>query len=244
MEYTDIEIDPKLSFGEFLLMPSNAFAHSAARGIADGKSENSPLCLFSESGCGKTHLLNAIANRYRELNPEKKVVLTSVVRMIENYIAALQDGKIAEFRQRYRSADVLLIDDLEALEKPKQFQGELFNTINAMLSEKKLLVFASDQCPTRLDLAERLIARIASGLVVEIEKFTPGGRIEFLKYQFQKSGVAVSDTNLALIAGSVVGNGAELMRAVKAVRFASEPNDGEATKVCIRKALASCGVEI
>lgn len=244
MGYIDIEIDKQLSFGEFLLMPTNSLAQSAARGIAEGKVENSPLCLYSEAGCGKTHLLNAIGNRYLELNPGKKVVLTSVVKMIENYITALQDGKMAEFRQRYRSASMLLVDDLEALEKPKQFQEELFNSVNAMLSEKKLIVFASAKCPTQLDLAERLIARIAGGLVVEIEKLSPGGQYEFLKYQLQKAGVAVAEANLPLIVNSVHGNAAELIRVVKAIRLAAEPNEGEATKVTVRKALASCGIEI
>lgn len=244
MEYSDIEIDRSLTFGEFMLMPSNSWAHTAARGIAEGKEENSPLCLYSEAGCGKTHLLNAIANRYLELNPTQRVVLTSVVRLIENYIAGLQNGTMSGFRERYRTADMLLIDGLEALEKPKQFQEEMLNTLDAMLPAKKLVVLSSNRCPTQMDLDERLKTRITSGLTVEVERFTEGGRFEFLRYQFMKLGVAISDQNVDLISKSVRGNGGELIRAVRAVKLAAEGNECEATRTSVRKALESCGIEM
>ena len=243
-DYADIEIDPRLSFGEFLVRPSNSFAHAAARGIAESKIDIPTLCLFSGSGCGKTHLLNSIANLYQERNPTKKVVLTSAVRMLEKYLASLQTAKLARFRQHYRSADMLIIDDIEALRKSRQFREELFNTINVLLSEKKQVVFASVECPTRLDLEKRLIDRITSGLIVEIEEFTPDERVEFLKGQFQKAGVALGDANFAMIAESAVGNGAELMRIVKAISFAYEQNNGESSKIDVRKVLASCGADI
>lgn len=83
-KYTDIEVDPQLTFERFMRMPSNALAHTAATGIAKGVLENSPLCVFSETGCGKTHLLNAIANQYWKNYPGKRGVLTSVESMIEN----------------------------------------------------------------------------------------------------------------------------------------------------------------
>jgi len=244
MANSDFEIDRRLSFDEFLLMPSNALAHAAARSIAEGKEENSPLCLCAASGCGKTHLMNAIACRYADFHSDKTVILTSVARMIENYIAAIQDGKLAEYRKRYRSADMLLIDDLEALEGTKQFQEELLNSVDVMVAAKKLFVFASETCPMQMKISERLAEKMSGGLVVEVEKFTEGGRFEFLKYQFQKVGVEISDANVSLISDAVPGNAAGLMRAVRAVRLAAEPADGETTKACVRKALASCGIEV
>lgn len=159
-----------LTFANFIVGGQNKLAANAAEAAAlsPGSSYN-PLLIYGGVGLGKTHLMQAIGNTVFNNSPQKKIVYITAESFLNNFIQSIRDGKQPLFKQRYRTADVLLIDDIHDLQSKKETQEELFHTFNALYEQKKQLVFTCDRPAKELkNFTERLRSRFERGLNVEL----------------------------------------------------------------------------
>jgi len=170
-ELTPMPIDPKHTFDRFVIGPGNRFAHAAALAVAElpGEAYN-PLFLHGPPGLGKTHLMGAIVRYLREHHPTLKVHYTTAERFTSEFVATLRTDGPERFKERYRSLDALLIDDVQVLEGKPRTEEEFVHTFNALYAAGKQIVLSSDRPPSALSrLEQRLRDRFQWGLTVEIE---------------------------------------------------------------------------
>ena len=177
-EFTDENwLNPKFTFENFIVGENNKFAHAAAVAVAEYPSESyNPLFLYGGSGLGKTHLMHAIGCYIlKNTKFKKKVLYVSSEMFVNELISALGSGtirttnKTSEFRRKYRDVDVLMIDDIQFLEKKEQCQVEFFNTFNELYNQKKQIIISSDRPPTNLKtFDERLTSRLSCSMVADL----------------------------------------------------------------------------
>ena len=170
-------LNKKFTFDSFVVGKNNEFVYAAARSVADDPAGTyNPLFIYGGTGLGKTHLIQAIANKIVEEKPELKVVYVTSEQFVNEIIDTMFTGrgpdareKSNKLRQYYRNADVLIIDDIQIIENKKAVQEEFFHTFNELVSKGKQIVITSDQPPQKLDaLEERLRTRFAGGLLFDI----------------------------------------------------------------------------
>ena len=174
---------PKYTFENFIIGKSNEFAHAAAQAVckSPGKSYN-PFFIYGGVGLGKTHLMHAIGNTIIKNSPNKRVLYVSSEQFTNELIKALRDNKIAEFKSKYRSIDVLLVDDVQFLAGKDSTQEEFFHTFNSLHNLDKQIVLSSDRHPQTVEgLEERLRSRFDWGLVTDIQKPDLETRIAILQ---------------------------------------------------------------
>ena len=179
-----LPLEENYTFEEFVQGSSNSWAFSAAKGVANnpGQKSYNPLFIHGGTGLGKTHLMQAIGNELRKNNPSMSVCYLTAEIFLNEYVNALQQKGMESFREKYRSIDVLLVDDIQFLQKGKQFQEEFFNTFNYLTTKHKQIVMTSDVAPKNLPaLEERLISRFEGGMVQEIEAPAYETRLAILK---------------------------------------------------------------
>ena len=163
-------LNPKYVFSSFIVGKNNELAHAAALAAAKnpGKSYN-PLFIYGGVGLGKTHLLQAIGNKIKEDNPNCKIMYVSCEKFTNDYITSIQKGKAAEFSKKYRSVDVLLIDDIQFLSKKEQTQEAFFHTFNELHQNNKQVVISSDRPPKAIAALEhRLVSRFEWGMIADV----------------------------------------------------------------------------
>ena len=162
--------NPHFTFESFVVGPSNRFAYNAALAVTDKPATAyNPLFIYGPSGLGKTHLLYAIANRIREKHPEFNIVYISSEQFTNELIVALREHKNLEFRQKYRNADLLLMDDVQFIGGKQSTEEEFFHTFNELFEAHKQIVLTSDRPPIEIStLAERLRTRFEGGLICDI----------------------------------------------------------------------------
>jgi chromosomal replication initiator protein len=165
------KLDPKYTFEQFIEGKSNAQARAYAVRVADAPGgEFNPLLIYGESGLGKTHLMHAIGNRIRERSPKCRVLYVGAERFFRDMVNAIQRGKQEEFKTHYRSADALLIDDIQFFAGKDRTQEEFFHTFNEMLDGGQQMVLTCDRYPAEMDnLDKRLKSRFTWGLSVAVE---------------------------------------------------------------------------
>ncbi|MGJ3649241.1 chromosomal replication initiator protein DnaA [Sphingomonas sp. GlSt437] len=163
--------DPRFSFDRFVVDASNRVAFNAARALAEpGAPRFSPLFLHSSTGMGKTHLMHAIGAAHLAANPQATAIYMSAERFMFEFVTALRARDTHAFKARLRSADLLMIDDLQFIAGKDSTQEEFFHTINEVMAAGKRLVVSADRCPQALDGVEpRIVARLGSGLVADIK---------------------------------------------------------------------------
>jgi len=162
--------NPKYTFDNFIVGDANRYAHAAgvAVAVAPAKTYN-PLVIYGKSGLGKTHLMHAIGIKIKERNPSLKVALVTTEEFLNQMVSGIQSNKMEEFRQRYRRADVLLLDDIQILVKKEGLQNEMFHTFNALFDARKQVVASSDCPPRELRIEDRLRSRFIMGLAADIQ---------------------------------------------------------------------------
>lgn len=237
MNFDDLKIDERCSFDEFVLMPTNAEAHAAARNVAEERNGASPLHICGRNGCGKTHLLNAIGKRYAETHPGKRVILTTGARMMANSILARRNSELESFREWYGCANLLLIDEIAYAEKT--LQDFLIDMFDEMIMENRMIVFASLVPCARSWINSWLLSRSFSKHIFEIRRMSEGECFEFLQCQLKKRGVSISENNVSLLLRAVTGDASSLVRIAEDVRVAAEAYSGEATGACVRDVLTA-----
>ena len=199
-------LNEEYTFDEFVRGPSNSWALAAAQGVVanPGKSGYNPLFIHGGTGLGKTHLMQAIGNELRRKNPEMAICYLTAETFLNEYVNSLQNGQIESFRNRYRTIDMLMVDDVQFLQKGKQFQEEFFNTFNALQQAHKQIVMTSDVAPKNLpSIEERLISRFEGGMVQEIESPNYETRLAILKKKSEGMVPDIPDNALEYIADSI-----------------------------------------
>ena len=194
------------TFDEFVRGPSNSWALAAAQGVVSnpGKAGYNPLFIHGGTGLGKTHLMQAIGNELKRRNPGSAICYLTAETFLNEYVNALTNGKIETFRNRYRTIDLLMVDDVQFLQKGKQFQDEFFNTFNALQQAQKQIVMTSDVAPKKLPLIEeRLISRFEGGMVQEIESPNYETRLAILKKKSEGMTPSIPDNALEFIAEKI-----------------------------------------
>ncbi len=198
----------KYTFERFVVGSSNKFAHAAARKVADnpGQSYN-PLFIYGESGLGKTHLLYAIAHTIHANHPEYKVIYVKGDDFTNELVAAIREGRNKEFREKYRGADVFLMDDVQFIAGRDSTQEEMFHTFNTLYELKKQIVFTSDRPPKEmLRLEDRLKTRFEWGLLADIIPPDYETRVAIIKNKSIRMGMELPDFLIQLIAETITAN--------------------------------------
>jgi chromosomal replication initiator protein len=203
-----VPLNPAYTFDRFVIGPGSQFAHAAALAVAEAPGEAyNPLFLHGPPGLGKTHLLGAIANYLHHHNPELTVHYTTAECFTNEFISSLQGTGIEEFKQRYRRADVLLIDDVQFLQGKARTADEFFHTFNALYEAGAQLVLTADRLPAELSaLAERLRDRFEWGLTVAVEPPDLPTRLVFLANLAREQSEQVAPEALRAIASRAVSN--------------------------------------
>jgi len=166
----DAQPDQRFTFDSFVVGKPNELAHAAAKRVAEGGPTTfNPLFLYGGVGLGKTHLMHAIAQELGEKRPDLNVLYVSADQFIYRFISALRDRKMMDFKQHFRSVDVLMVDDIQFLEGKDSTQEEFFHTFNALVDQNKQLIISADRAPGEIrDLSERIKSRLQCGLVVDL----------------------------------------------------------------------------
>ena len=199
-------LNEEYTFEEFVRGPSNSWALAAAQGVVanPGKSGYNPLFIHGGTGLGKTHLMQAIGNELHRNNPAMAICYLTAETFLNEYVNALKNGQAESFRNRYRTIDLLMVDDVQFLQKGKQFQEEFFNTFNALQQAHKQIVMTSDVAPKNLPLIEeRLISRFEGGMVQEIESPNYETRLAILKKKSEGMTPSIPDAALEFIADTI-----------------------------------------
>jgi len=240
-------LSPDYTFGSFVIGPGNRLAHAAAQAVAQkpGRAYN-PYFIHGGVGLGKTHLLHAICQELLRAQPNLRLCYISCNAFMDLFHEAVRAGRMNDFRNRFRTADVLVIDDIHFLSKHEQTQEEFFHTFNALYQLGKQIILSSDAAPTEIpDLEERLTSRFAAGMVARIERPCFETRVSIIKSKAALHGISLPDDVPAYIAAKVDTNIRELEGALTRVRgfamAAGQPITLELAKQAIDGESASRG---
>lgn len=205
-------LNSSYTFDNFIESPSNRFAYKAAEAVVSklGNRENNPFFIYSTPGLGKTHLLHSIGNQILKQNPNAKVLYMSGEEFVSEYIESIQNKVSQSFRQKYRSLDCFLMDDIQFVAGKSASELEFFNTFNALFESKKQIVLTSDRTPQQLDLDERLSSRLLSGIIAEIKRPNLETRIAILRQKRESINFDIGDDVIAFIAEGIQTNVREL----------------------------------
>ncbi len=216
-------LNPKFTFNDFIVGPSNNFGHAAALAVAQSPARAyNPLFMYGGVGLGKTHLMQAIGHHVLR-NSNAKIVYLSSETFTNEYIDALTTKSLVQFRKKYRGVDLLLIDDIHFLAGKERMQEEFFHTFNVLFDAHKQIVMTSDRPASEIHgLEQRLVSRFEWGLVTEMQPPDLETRIAILRNKQAQGGLNLSDEVLLFIAKSIRSNIRRLEGAlIRATSYAS-----------------------
>ncbi len=205
---TFVEFNSQYTFQTFVVGSSNQHAFSAAEAVAEERTlAYNPLFIYGQSGLGKTHLLYAIANRVQQRHPEYNIVYIRGEQFINEFIEAVRSGKNYEFKDKYRNADLFLIDDIQFIAGKDATQEEFFHTFNTLYENKRQIVLTSDRVPSdMLRLEDRLRTRFEWGLIVDIQPPDYETRWAIIKNKSLSLGFELSEEVTSFIAENITNN--------------------------------------
>jgi chromosomal replication initiator protein len=214
-------LDPRFTFENFVVGTSNELAHAAGRAIAEGSSVlpgSNPLFLYGGVGLGKTHLMHAIAHHIKTNNPTRSAVYLSAEKFMYLFIRALRDKTIMQFKDLFRSVDVLMVDDIQFISGKDSTQEEFFHTCNALIDNNKQLIISADRSPSDLEgVEERIRSRLGWGLVADIHTTTYELRLGILQSKVAAMQIAVPHGVTEFLAHKITSNVRELEGALNKV---------------------------
>ena len=220
----DARLNPKYTFDTFVIGSSNRFTHAAAVAVAEAPARAyNPLFIYGDSGLGKTHLLHAIGHYAQRLLPGLRTRYVSSEEFTNDFINSVRDDKMQAFQSRYRSVDLLLIDDIQFLERAERTQEEFFHTFNTLHNANKQIVISSDKAPRQLSsLEDRLRTRFEWGLISDVQAPDLETRIAILRKKAAQDGMNLPPEVLEFIATKIQSNIRELEGAlIRVTAFAS-----------------------
>lgn len=206
-------LNPRYTFDQFVIGASNRFAHAAALAVAESPAGSyNPLFIYGPAGLGKTHLLHAIAHHIRALFSSKRTRYVSTETMMNDFVEAMRSKTTQAFKRRYRQVDVLLVDDIQFLERTEQLQEEFFHTFNELHGRGNQIVISSDRPPKSIArIEDRLRSRFEWGLITDIQPPEFETRLAILRKKAEAEHLdGIPDAVLAFIAENVVDNVREL----------------------------------
>ena len=212
-------LNPKYTFDNFVVGNSNMLAHSASLAVAEAPGEMyNPLFIYGDVGLGKTHLMQSIGHFVLKQNPQAKVLYVTCEKFMTEMIDSIRKKTNIEFREKYRYIDLLLIDDIQFIQKKEGTQEEFFHTFSALYEAKKQIVIASDRPPKDIDnLDDRLRSRFSSGLVVDIGLPDYETRVAILHKKEESEGYNIDNEVIGYIATNIKSNIRELEGALNKV---------------------------
>jgi chromosomal replication initiator protein len=234
-----IVLDPRYTFENFILGPSNQIAYASARAVADNPSRSTnPLFIYGSVGLGKTHLLQAVCHELLRRHPDFRIVYLSCEVFTNQFVYALQCNRLDAFRERYRKADMLVVDDIHFLAGKERTQEEFFHTFNALHQHGRQVVLSSDAPPSDIPtLEERLVSRFRWGLVERLERPETETRMAILRHKAEAVGLALPSDVVDYITSNVRDNVREIEGALASVRTRSELENRPVDLALARSAL-------
>lgn len=205
-------LDARFTFDKFIVGKPNEFAYAAAKRVAESDQiQFNPLFLYGGVGLGKTHLMHAIAWRLKERLPERQVLYLSAEKFMYQFIRSLRYHDIMNFKEQFRSVDVLMIDDFQFIGGKETTQEEFFHTFNSLVDSQKQIIISADKSPSDLEnIGERLKSRLGWGLVADIHPTTYELRLGILQMKAESLPVAVPEDVLEFLASRITSNVREL----------------------------------
>ena len=212
IDYSNQSLNPKYTFDTFVVGNNNRFAHAAALAVGDNPAKTyNPLFIYGGVGLGKTHLMQAIGNRILHNNRTMNIVYVTSEKFTNQLINSIRDGKNDPFRNKYRNADALLIDDIQFIAKKERVQEEFFHTFNTLYENGKQIIISSDKPPRDLPfLEDRLKSRFEWGLLADISCPDYETRVAILRKKALDESIIIDDSILANIATKIDSNIREL----------------------------------
>lgn len=203
-----LPLNENYTFENFVIGPNNQLAHAAAKSVSRSPATQfNPLFIYGESGLGKTHLIQAIGHYIQQERPYLKVLYIPTEQFINEFIYSIQTNTQQSFKIKYRNVDILLIDDIQFLEKKEETQNEFFHTFNTLYENKKQIVISSDRPPKQIaTLADRLRTRFEWGMITDIQIPNLETREAILRNKASKENIVISDEAFNYIARRITSN--------------------------------------
>lgn len=223
----EMHLNAKYTFEDFVVGPSNRFAHAAAMAIAESPAKAyNPLFIYGGVGLGKTHLMHAIGNELIRKSPKVRILYISSEEFTNQLISAIRTKTTPKFRQRYRNVDILLIDDIQFIAGKESTQEEFFHTFNSLYDAHKQIVISSDRSPKEIrTLEERLVSRFEWGLITDMQLPDFETRIAILKKKSEKETARLPDDLFFFLGDKVKSNIRELEGAlIRVIAYAKLMN--------------------
>ncbi len=216
-------LNEKYSFQSFVVGPFNELAYSAAQAIIKKPGVYNPLFIYGPTGLGKTHLIQATGNRIHKENEHTNIFYTSSEKFSQDYVNALKNNSINTFKNKYRSYEVLIMDDIQFFSGKEKLQEELFHLFNILYDKGKQIIFSSDKHPNYIiGLEDRLRSRFSAGMIVDVTKPDYESRAALLKTKATQKNTAISDEVVDFLASSLDGNIRELEGVLNAISIQTD----------------------
>lgn len=240
-------LDKRFNFESFVVGAPNELAYAAARSVAESpvvKSESNPLFLYGGVGLGKTHLMHAIAWHIYNNDKSRKVIYMSAEKFMYSFVKALREKDIMNFKEYFRSVDVLMIDDVQFICGKDSTQEEFFHTFNALIDNQCQIVISADRSPSDLQgIEDRIKSRLGWGLVVDVHSTTYELRIGILQSKIEQMQIDIPKEVIEFLAGKITSNVRELEGALNKViahsKLIGKPYNIENTQIILKDLLRS-----